>query len=863
MVSIYDIVWQKCNFKSAGIHHLDKFIMEQIFEETKPTKDESWTDDFANIFVGSVFLDIASKYLCLKRGEVDLAYDYIFPVNDGSKYYQIAVDKEKDIELSDFCQIYLKYCDYGEVAHDTVHEWLPRNTSKKGFSHYEYLILEYASLLEKFEAVEGATLGPKCRFDGAYNNIISCSYTEDLLHIMNDTLWVITTSHFEKRNVITLLIAYVMGMKNDKEKYRKIKRFGVFSITRGTIHTVPVEKFTQSTFKNIAKSYVGYKDEGQENWEDFEGTDANLFREVANYHKDLLPPEVFKKYYVQSENIVKQEFKRLPYIIETKEGSDTALTVIAHSMKNMPAFTSGKRYGIQDFAIYYISDIHLEHHVTGEAQKNKRNLMKEIEDIAKGLVTKTLARKLFEKRNDIIIMFLGDTSNSIELSRIFYESFMAEIRRHTTDPKVYAVIGNHELSEFDTLKGGIREYKKLFKSVGITMLHNEYEVIRVGCFAANNIAVAGGVGFAKYNDKFNSDTQVGAADMTHKKDSKESDALNQIHTKVLNDPSAYGRIILFLSHYPLKDWMREEDISSRCMYFNGHNHQNTSVTTQNRSIYSDGQIGYKKKKIAFKKLTVGPYYNPFVDLEDGVYEIGIESYHQFYEYNSERLNGTYFIDQQLKKGGKLCMIKQYEYYGFFIVKDDGIMICKGGRVAGLPYNNGFQYYADNFAQMVSGYINLLLPFRKAEEMLSENLKAIGLSGRIHGCIIDLDFTNHIMINPVDGKVTVYNSPVFGIVKEYDNLGTILEEMAQKDPRLYSKSLEKYKKKELKLPRVVKNMSGEYERVETDSESTYGISRDIRNVERLFTNNILRDWEDRLLYRESREGISTSKKVRKR
>ncbi|WP_141107730.1 hypothetical protein [Butyrivibrio sp. YAB3001] len=92
----------------------------------KQTKGGSWIDDFANIFVGSVFLDMASKYLCFKRGETNLAYDYVFPVKDGSVYYQMAVDKETDIELSDFCQIYLRYCDYGEVAHDVMHEWLSR-----------------------------------------------------------------------------------------------------------------------------------------------------------------------------------------------------------------------------------------------------------------------------------------------------------------------------------------------------------------------------------------------------------------------------------------------------------------------------------------------------------------------------------------------------------------------------------------------------------------------------------------------------------------------------------------------------------------------------------------------------------------
>ncbi len=847
MVSIYDIVWQKCNFKGTGRNYLKKFTEEKAFLELKKDERQLQEKIDGTLSSGGVFLDIASKYLCLQRGEIAIAYDSIFPQEDGTPYYEMVKNKEKDIELIDFCQIYFRYCNYGEVAHvDPWGEWcLPRiNTGE--FSYYESMIKAYMYFLKRFEEKEGAHIGPKCKFDGAYNNIISCSYTDDLVHIMNDTLWVITSSFIEKRNMVTLLIAYVMGMKCDRDKYCKIKRFGVYCIGMGTIHTAPIERFSPSSFKSAAKTYVGYKDEGQENWEDFEGTDINVFREVANYHKDILPPEIIKKYYVQEESISAEKSVRLPYDIEGNNTYDTALPVIASSLRNLPAFASGKNDGMFDFEIYYISDIHIEHHLSENALRCEAVAKKEIREMAKGLISKSLIKKLSDMDNEQIFMFLGDTANSLALSKLFYEAFMNELRKHNHEAKVFAVLGNHELSEFDTLKKGLSEYKKLFRSLNITMLQNEYEIIHIGSFGMNVIAVAGGIGFAKYNDKFNSDTQVGAGDMDHKKDAKESDLLQKIHKEVLEEPSVYGRIILFMSHYPLHDWMPEEGISSRCMYFNGHNHHNTSVKTEKRSIYSDNQIGYNKKKIVFKKVKVGPYYNPFVDLEDGVYEIGVETYLQFYEYCSERLNGTYHIDQQLKKGGRFCMIKQYGYYGFFIAQKDRVMICKGGRIARLPDSADFQYYVDNFGKMISSYINLLQPFRNAEEMVSEYVKSLGLSGRIHGCIIDLDFSNHIMINPVDGAVTVYNSPVFGIVKEYDGLGDILEDMADKEPALYSRALKKYNKNGKKLPKVLKEKSDDFEEVDRSNGSAYEMSRDIRNVERLFTSNILRDWDSYLL-----------------
>lgn len=845
MVSIYDIVWQKCNFKGTGRKHLEKFTEEKAFPELK--KEERQLQEKINdIFIEGVFLDIASKFLCLQRGEIDIAYDSIFPQKDGTPYYEMAINKEKGIELIDFCHIYFSYCNYGEVAHpDPWEEYYLSNIENGRFGYYESIIRAYMYFLNRFEEREGVHIGPKCKFEGAYNNIISCSYTYDLVHIMKDTLWVITSSFVGKRNMITLLIAYVMGMKCDRDRYCKIKRFGVYCIGRGTIHTAPIEKFSQESFKSAAKTYVGYKDEGQERWEDFEGSDENIFREVVNYHKNILPPELIKKYY-QEENIIGEEPVRLLYKIDSNNENDTALPVIARSLKNLPAFASGKNDGMFDFEIYYISDIHIEHHLSDKALKNKAVTKKEIREMAKGLVSKSIIKKLKSRENQQIFMFLGDTADSVALSKLFYEAFMNELSKYNDETKVFAVIGNHELSEFDTLKKGLIEYKKLFKSLNITMLQNEYKIVHVGYYGRNIIAIAGGIGFAKYNDKYNSDTQIGAGDMSHKKDAKESEKLQKIHKKVLNEPSAYGRIVLFMSHYPLHDWIPEEDISSRCMYFNGHNHHNMSVRTENRSIYSDNQIGYSKKKIAFKKVMVGPYYNPFVDLEDGVYEIGVESYLQFNEYCSESIDGTYHIDQQIKKGGKFCMIKQYGFYGFFIVQSDCVMICKGGMAVRLKSSNEFQYYVENFGKMIFNYINLLQPFRIAEEMVSEYVKSLGLSGRIHGCIIDLDFSNHIMINPVDGTVTVYNSPIFGIVKEFDGLGDILEDMANKEPALYSGALKKYNKNAKKLPKVLKKKNDDYEEVDISHESAYGVSRDIRNVERLFTSNTLRDWDDYLL-----------------
>lgn len=46
----------------------------------------------------------------------------------------------------------------------------------------------------------------------------------------------------------------------------------------------------------------------------------------------------------------------------------------------------------------------------------------------------------------------------------------------------------------------------------------------------------------------------------------------------------------------------------------------------------------------------------------------------------------------------------------------------------------------------------ILPFRKK---IAGAIKKIGGDGRIHGCIIDINFFNHAYVNPIDLTVTGY------------------------------------------------------------------------------------------------------------
>ena len=55
------------------------------------------------------------------------------------------------------------------------------------------------------------------------------------------------------------------------------------------------------------------------------------------------------------------------------------------------------------------------------------------------------------------------------------------------------------------------------------------------------------------------------------------------------------------------------------------------------------------------------------------------------------------------------------------------------------------------------YIRILAPYRTLQEKIAREIKEIskmgvntwGIEGKIHGCIIDVDYYHHIMVNPPD------------------------------------------------------------------------------------------------------------------
>ena len=148
--------------------------------------------------------------------------------------------------------------------------------------------------------------------------------------------------------------------------------------------------------------------------------------------------------------------------------------------------------------------------------------------------------------------------------------------------------------------------------------------------------------------------------------------------------------------------------------------------------------------------------------------------------------------------------------------------------------------------MIKKYICVLSPYRNAQEQIAKSVKAFGGNGKIHGYIIDIDFFNHIMLNPADGSLTYYYSPMFGAVEIHNDLMSLLDS--------HNRSLADQYRKQLKLPdgalipQTRINVTGEIINIDIKN-SVYANSNRMNQLQRLFDKKILRDWNEELLLTE--------------
>ena len=499
--------------------------------------------------------------------------------------------------------------------------------------------------------------------------------------------------------------------------------------------------------------------------------------------------------------------------------------------------------------VCYITDLHLVHAFINH---NCRT----VED--RGYVLKKTASAL-SKYNGILLVG-GDVSSNFtyykqlltEMNGDYEDWFHLDEEDETNNKEfVFFTLGNHELWDFEgqSFSKIVKTYRKELDEHHYHLLQNNifYETLdrkiaeideetltTISIEDLRNtlrkaqLVIFGGLGFSGFNNEFNADNGIYRQTITRQEEIRQSKAFNSLYEKVCQ--AAFDKNVIIFTHTSKPDWSGNEDYKENFIYVNGHTHRNYFYDDGQVRVYADNQIGYKKKQPFLKYFYIDKEIDYFADYKDGIYEITKEEYNDFYSGKN--------IGIDCNRDGVIYMVKRNNYYCFFKPSKSGLCILNGGALKKVE-NTDINYYYNNMLSLVSAIKVPLDKYTSLQQKISDQVKAIGGKGRIHGCIVDIDFYNHIYVNPIDQTITGYYAYDMISKEAYRNIPSLLK---AKCPVLYSNYKKMLSGKSENALVVSGNTKLDVTPVFYPDTDIYKASREIRKMQKL-NSGILTTWTD--------------------
>ena len=532
-----------------------------------------------------------------------------------------------------------------------------------------------------------------------------------------------------------------------------------------------------------------------------------------------------------------------------------------------PLFPNDYLENDDNLMIFYISDLHLNHKLINEFKEtaNEFEVNAYLNNIIQSLSNSIPNSNCLKK-----ILFVGDVSYNFEILKWFFNLYKHEIINET-----FFILGNHELwdknlnDKCNSIEEIEEEYRRFFNSVGITLLENqiyfpndkqephnkcqilsENEILRLSneelrhIFTYNGYAIFGGLGYAGLNKEFNYNQGIYQnAQINREEEIERSKRIENIHKKL--KAAVPDKKIFFVTHMPKSDWSTDDYVPN-WVYISGHTHKNYFCEDEKKQIYADNQVGYNNKSFNFKFITSTYNFNIFSDYNDGIYEITREQYRLFYYGIGSRIDFN-------RKFTKLYMLKRNGIYCFLIQIEPNreFKLLNGGMIKNVGKHD-LNYFYENLANYAASIKNFLNSYENFQKKVSNEVKKIGGNGRIHGCIIDIDFYNHLYLNPLDNKITAYKA--FSMVEKivYSNFASLLKENRID---LYNnlKSLMYNNLENKNAPTLFNNNEIENsKKVLVEDTEMYRISRIIKGLQYTTRYNVVRLWNDAIINKHTAE-----------
>lgn len=439
--------------------------------------------------------------------------------------------------------------------------------------------------------------------------------------------------------------------------------------------------------------------------------------------------------------------------------------------------------------IYYISDIHLNHKLINAFPAHATEL--EITIYIRQLI-KNMIDTATDMTYDDYLLIAGDISFNFEISTIFYTELAKYMELKFRNPRqIVVVLGNHELWDFNrhgtssahahTLDEISQQYRDLFTSLGISFLQNELmfsdgtvipeeqlksfdpDELKYICLKSPFV-ILGGLGFSGLCSEFNA-TQgiyrktIMSLDEDIRQTKRFEYIYNKVRTELGNDQ------VVVLTHTPKENWSND-NYNSNWTYVNGHTHRNDYCCSEEKTVYSDNQIGYRSTNIGLKHFNLSRVYDIFRYYPDGIYTISREQYLDF--------NRGVEINVTFNRIGKIHVLKNSNIYCFLFEnsKSGKLYLLNGGMINNLEHSD-INYYFERMSYYSDAIKGLFSGYNRALKSISNSIRMIGGTGTVHGCIVDIDFLNHIYVNPMDGTITPYFAWSIIDKYEYKDIATLL------------------------------------------------------------------------------------------
>lgn len=538
---------------------------------------------------------------------------------------------------------------------------------------------------------------------------------------------------------------------------------------------------------------------------------------------------------------------------------------------------------------FYITDLHLESQLglTGmTVDEIKGKVAQKVDEMLGGLSK--------EDMSDGVLLVGGDVADSEEVAKIFFDAVFFRFR----GPIIF-VLGNHELWDGCTYASGescrkrsidevVAAYRRFYK-VGFDFegktycLENEVLVCYKNSMQRNSdefgvgrktagmprgglcvlteemllhtstddlreffdecsMIVLGGLGFCGLNPRYNADTGLFRDRVSREEDIERSKRFRAVYDRVMS--CASDKRVVVLTHTQMEDWTTGAP-NKGWVYVNGHTHQNGLVKTDDGvAVLYDNQVGYKPKKWHLNQFSLERYYDPFKAWADGIYQITPQ---QYMDFNAGRgIQMEYFRQQ-----GDIYALKQKGIYMFMLQYGLGLYLLRGGQK--LNVFHGLEYYAANLEKYVEKIQMAFRPYRNALDKIAAEVKRFGGSGYVHGSIVDIDFYNHINLDPFNGIIMPYfaldttGRIGFRSIRELLESSPIPARGSNGNPLLsaYTKLLDAGGMSIL-VPTVKEDALAVVPTEVLDEKDIYAPSRVMKSIQYLLDKGVVRVWNDAVL-----------------